>query len=283
MDIYLKIFLILFSLLILLNRGSNKMDFSDKRRNFLKLMLTASVTTFTYPHQFLGAIEPIIKDNDDKILGIYGLNLDRFPQLHEVWGSVRFEIEGTIVFFPKVILTRVPKEQYSVDFIAVSEQCPHEGYLIKDLDPDTHLFECSGHGTLFDVTGKYIWGPASKNLQRFILSFDGEKTVYIEIPALITSLPEKTFSEPLFYLRQNIPNPCSEKTIIEFGVESVSFVSLKLTNLNGNPVKVLFEKESFQGQMTLNIDVTQIPSGIYIYSLYLDNQIKICKKLIIQH
>lgn len=259
------------------------MNFSEERRNFLKLMLTASITTVSVPHFYLGAIEPIIKESGDQILGIYGLNLERFPQLYENWGSVRFAIEGTIVFFPKVILTRVPKEQYLIDFICVSEQCPHEGYLIKDLDPDTHLFECSGHGTLFDVTGKYIWGPASKDLQRFKVSFDGDQTVYIEIPALITSVLERNISTPLFYLKQNIPNPCSLVTSIEFGLERQSSIALILSTLDGKTINILFTQENFQGQKVIDIDVSQIPNGIYIYSLFINNHLEICKKMLIKH
>lgn len=259
------------------------MFFLDTRRNFLKLTLSATITTIASPLNFLGSIQPDLKENNDKLSGIYGLNLDRFPQLKELWGSVRFEIEGTIVFFPKVILTRVPKEQYGVDFIALSEQCPHEGYLIKDLDPDTHLFECSGHGTLFDVTGRYLWGPASKDLQRFKVSFDGDKTVYIEIPALITTAEKINLSEPLFYLRQNIPNPCSDICYIEFGVEKPASIMIKLTNLNGNIVANLFQSEHFVGTKMLKIDVSPHPTGIYLYSLLINNEVKICKKIIIQH
>lgn len=259
------------------------MDFLETRRNFLKLMLSATITTIASPPTFLGAVQPDLKKDNDKLLGIYGLNLDRFPQLNEVWGSVRFEIEGTIVFFPKVILTRVPEEQYGVHFIALSEQCPHEGYLIKDFDSETHLFECSGHGTLFDVTGQYLWGPASKDLLRFKVSFDGDKTVYIEIPALFTSAEIINQSTPLFYLRQNMPNPCSEICYIEFGVEKPAFTEIILTNLNGNNVANLFKSEHFVGPKKLKVDVSQYPSGIYLYSLFINNEIKICKKIIIQH
>ncbi|MGQ9819165.1 MAG: T9SS type A sorting domain-containing protein [Candidatus Kapaibacteriales bacterium] len=261
----------------------NKMFFEDSRRNFLKLMLSATISTISFPPKFLGAVQPFLKDDGNELLGIYGLNLDRFPQLYEIWGSVRFEIEGTIVFFPKVILTRVPKEQYGVDFIAVSEQCPHEGYLIKDLDPDTHLFECSGHGTLFDVTGRYLWGPASKNLQRFKVSFDGEKTVYIEIPALITTIKRINQYEHLFYLKQNIPNPCTDNCSIEFGIEKPSSVAIVLTNLNGITIAKLFESNYFEGNKTLNIDVSVYPAGAYIYSLFVNNELKISKKIIVQH
>lgn len=259
------------------------MNFSDTRRNFLKLMLSATITTIASPPKYLGAVQPDLKEKKNELLGIYGLNLDRFPQLYELWGSVRFEIEGTIVFFPKIILTRVPKEQYGVDFIALSEQCPHEGYLIKDLDPDTHLFECSGHGTLFDVTGRYIWGPASKDLQRFKVSFDGDKTVYIEIPALITAVENLNQSETLFYLHQNIPNPCSDICYIEFGVEKPAAIEILLTNLNGNIVAKLFQSEHFVGKKILKLDVSLYPDGIYLYSLLVNNEIKIYKKIIIQH
>jgi nitrite reductase/ring-hydroxylating ferredoxin subunit len=256
------------------------MELTESRRRFLELMCAATITTVCCPHNLLGRIFPKIKENGDKLLGIYGLNIDKYPELANIWGSVRFLIEDTIGYFPKVILTRVPPETYEVEFIALLEQCPHEGYPVKPLDPDLHVFECSGHGTLFDVTGKYIWGPASEDLTRFNLTYDGDKTVYIEIPALIASAATET--ENLTYLRQNYPNPCSNITTIEYGVEKPSTVELRLLNLKGETISTISKFVGNATEQLEQIDVTNLPNGVYLYSLFVDGKYCHTRKLIVQ-
>ncbi len=253
----------------------------SRRRKLLELMFAATITTVCCPHKLLGKVVPDIKRNGNKLLGIYGLNIDTYPELANVWGSVRFFVEDTIGYFPKVIVTRVPPETYGTDFIALLEQCPHEGYPVKPLDPDLHIFECSGHGTLFDVTGKYIWGPASDDLVRFNLSYDGDKTIYIEIPALPTSAEEK--NENLTYLRQNYPNPCSNITTIEYGIEKPSTIELKLQDLNGKTVLTINKSIIDAIEQYEQIDVTNLPNGIYLYSLLVGNKYCHTRKLIVQH
>lgn len=257
------------------------MELTESRRRFLELMFAATITTVCCTHKLLGRVIPKIKENGDKLLGIYGLNIDTYPELANVWGSVRFLIEDAIGYFPKVILTRVPPETYGVEFIAVSEQCPHEGYPVKPLDPDLHIFECSGHGTLFDVTGRYIWGPASDDLTRFNLRYDGDKTVYIEIPAITTSVEIE--KENLTYLRQNYPNPCSNITTVEFGVEKPSKIELKLLNSKGEAILTVSKFVDNATEQLEEIDVTNLPNGVYLYSLYVNDKYYHTRKLIVQH
>lgn len=257
------------------------MELTESRRRFLELMFAATITTVCCPHKLLGQVIPKIKENGDRLLGIYGLNIDTYPELANVWGSVRFLIENTIGYFPKVILTRVPPETYGVDFIALSEQCPHEGYPVKPLDPDLHIFECSGHGTLFDVTGQYIWGPASDDLVRFKLTYDGDKTVYIEIPAIIASV--ETEKENLTYLRQNHPNPCSNITTIEYGVEKPSAIELRLLNQKGETILTISKFVGDATEQLEEIDVTNLPNGVYLYSLLVNGKYSNTRKLIVQH
>ncbi len=253
---------------------------SNNRRNFLKLLLTAVVTTTACPHKFLGKIVPTISQKDDKILGIFGINIYKYPPLLNIWGSVRVFIEGTIGYFPKVIVTRVPFDEFGVDFTALAELCPHEGQYVKDLDPDLHIFECSGHGTIFDAAGKYLWGPAAKDLTRFDLTFNGVDTIYIEIPALPTSVPES--SDNLFVLRQNYPNPCSDFTTIEFAVEKPSNAKLIIHNLEGKHFVIKDYSVGESQEISEKLDIRNLPEGVYFYSLYLNDKIKATKKLIIK-
>jgi Rieske Fe-S protein len=259
------------------------MDFLDnKRRNFLKLVFAGFVTAVTEPTKLLGVLIPKeVYGKQDKLQGIYGISLDDYPQLVPVWGSIRIKIENTLMFYPKVVIVHVPKENYDVDFIAVSERCPHEGYPIKDLDPDLHLFECSGHGTLFDVTGKYVWGPASRDLERIPLEYDGDKTIYLDIPLYpLNKLDEdKNFA----FLFQNKPNPCSNETVVEFGTEKSANVRLILFDSKGKLVEEVFSGIVNQTTNSLSLDVTKLQSGTYFLRMYVDGIHFSTKKLIVEH
>jgi len=251
----------------------------EERRRFLKFLFVATVTSVLPPHRLLGKIFPNFKEEGEKLLGIYGISLMDYPELNDLWGSVRIKVEGTLMYFPKIIIVRVPKEEYNVDFICVSERCPHEGYPIKDLDPDTHLFECSGHGTLFDVTGKYVWGPASRDLERIRLEYDGDKTIYLEIPLYpLTKLDE---INDFAYLHQNTPNPCNETTEINFGCISHSFVELKLFDNKGNFIKMIFSGECSSPNNVIKLSVKDFSEGVYFYRMYLDGKHFGTKKMLI--
>jgi len=251
----------------------------EERRKFLKFLFAATITSVVPPHKLLGKIFPTLKNKEDELLGIYGISLLDYPQLNDLWGSVRIKVEGTIMYYPKIIIVRVPKDDYNVDFICVSERCPHEGYPIKDLDTDTHLFECSGHGTLFDVTGKYVWGPASRDLERINLHYDGDKTIYLEIPLYpLTKLEEK---KDLAYLHQNNPNPCSDITEIQFGCLSPSFVEIKLFDMKGNFIKTIFAGECSSAGDIVRFSVEDLSNGSYLYRMFINGKPFNTKKMIV--
>ncbi len=255
--------------------------FSKDRRNFLKLFFVGTVTTISLPHKLLGILKPDLKEESDELLGIYGISLDDYPQLIPIWGSIRIKIENTIMFYPKVIIVHVPKENYGVDFIVVSERCPHEGYPVKDLDPELHLFECSGHGTLFDVTGKYVWGPASRDLERLKVDYDGNKTIYIEVPLYpLSKLEDK---EGLSYLLQNNPNPCDKETKIIFGTETPSNVVIILIDIKGKVVNTVFSGICDSTQKELLLDVSDFNPGTYFLRMSVDAKHVLTKKMIVEH
>ena len=229
-------------------------------------MLVASVFTAACPHALLGKIEPDVKKKKDKLLGIYTVKISQYPALEKEWGSVRMLVEGTLGIFPKIVISRVPKADYDVDFICITEQCPHEGFPIGDFNEETYTFVCTGQGTIFAVDGTYIWGPAHRNLSRFELTYDGGDNIYIEIPALIEpdSITDKeslTFSNPCY------PNPCSTKTSFEFGIEISTKVEIRVFSSNGIEMKKISYNYLDAGVHKIELDVSKYESGVYFYEI----------------
>lgn len=256
-------------------------NFKFDRREFLEFFFTVAVTEFLYPHKLLGFIKPHLSKKGDNLQGIYGISLDNYPELIPIWGSIRIKIENTLMFYPQVIIVHVPKEEYGVEFIAVCERCPHEGYPVKDLDPDLHLFECSGHGTLFDVTGRYVWGPASRDLERLNLEYDGDKTIYLEVA--LYPLKKLDVEIETAFLHQNIPNPCYDKTKIVFGTMTPANVDILLLDFKGNVIQKIFYGLCTDKCAEIFIDVSNLESGTYFLTMKVDGKHLATKKLLVVH
>lgn len=80
-------------------------------------------------------------------------------------------------------------------------------------------------------------------------------------------------------LGQNTPNPAVNYTYIPYTLESAGTVVIKVTNLMG---EVVYEKnvQGIPGKAKLKIDVSDIPAGIYLYSIEADQKVKTKRMLI---
>ncbi|MHC1708146.1 MAG: choice-of-anchor I family protein [Bacteroidales bacterium] len=102
--------------------------------------------------------------------------------------------------------------------------------------------------------------------------------VKIAAPALIKSKG--------FYLGQNIPNPSSGNTIIEYLLPEEGQVALKVFNLLGELVLAPLNQFQSEGSHSISIEVSDLPTGIYQYQLELNgNNIQsiLSKKMIINN
>jgi len=75
-----------------------------------------------------------------------------------------------------------------------------------------------------------------------------------------------------FYLEQNYPNPFNPSTTIKFSIPSVGAyrntpVLLKVYNVLGNEIATIVNKELPAGNYSLDYDASNLPSGIYFYTL----------------
>ncbi len=77
---------------------------------------------------------------------------------------------------------------------------------------------------------------------------------------------------------KHYPNPVMEYAIIEFQLEGDSDVRIEIQNGLGQMVKVIRPEK---GQNFVQIDVEDFESGIYYYSLYLNNEWIACNKMMI--
>ncbi|MFO7446522.1 MAG: T9SS type A sorting domain-containing protein [Ignavibacteriaceae bacterium] len=70
-----------------------------------------------------------------------------------------------------------------------------------------------------------------------------------------------------YLLYQNYPNPFNPSTSISFSLPENSFVTLKVYNLLGQEVAALINEVLERGVHSVNLDMSNQPSGIYLYTI----------------
>ena len=117
----------------------------------------------------------------------------------------------------------------------------------------------SGAGSLYSVYCKgydsaFIAGAGSVVLEQFN-SLTGGITWHNQVPEEFT-------------LEQNYPNPFNPVTTIKFGLPKTARVTLKVYDILGREVSVLFNNAELNaGTVLYNFDATDLASGVYFYSL----------------
>ncbi|MBL0108753.1 MAG: T9SS type A sorting domain-containing protein [Ignavibacteria bacterium] len=96
----------------------------------------------------------------------------------------------------------------------------------------------------------------------------------------MTSVNNENIQPVNFKLNQNYPNPFNPKTIINYQTGIPAFISLKVYNIKGEEIAILTEKKQNAGVYEFEFDSSDIPSGIYFYTLYA-GEIKIDTKRMI--
>jgi hypothetical protein len=76
-------------------------------------------------------------------------------------------------------------------------------------------------------------------------------------------------SMPVVYeLDQNYPNPFNPTTTLEFSLPVDAILTLKVYNMLGQEVAILFDHEVFYaGSEEVEYDAGQLSSGIYLYRI----------------
>ncbi len=90
----------------------------------------------------------------------------------------------------------------------------------------------------------------------------------------ISKVVEAEIKAPQFFsLEQNYPNPFNPSTVISYTVKGRDFVSLKVYDVLGKEVASLVNEEKTAGTYIVKFNGSELPSGIYIYTLRAGNNL----------
>lgn len=85
------------------------------------------------------------------------------------------ECPGEISFKKEVYLIKKGNDLY-----ALSAHCSHLGCIIN-FDQKTEKFHCPCHGSIFDIHGNRLAGPARRPLSRIPIEFDKDGNVLVKV------------------------------------------------------------------------------------------------------
>ena len=90
------------------------------------------------------------------------------------------------------------------------------------------------------------------------------------------SIPEKVA------LSQNYPNPFNPSTVITYSLPRKSNVNLKIYNALGEEVSILVSQNQNAGNYEVTFNASNLPSGIYFYSIQTDEFVSVKKMILIK-
>jgi len=138
----------------------------------------------------------------------------------------------------------------------------------------------SGKGTTTEVQN---YSFVDKNLSNGTytyrlkqVDYDGTYTYSQEVEASLSTV--KSFS-----LEQNYPNPFNPVTTIKYSLPSQAVVTLKIYNALGENVVTLLNNTTQEaGIHNISFDASNLPSGVYMYSIQAGNNIQSKKMLLMK-
>ncbi len=109
---------------------------------------------------------------------------------------------------------------------------------------------------------------------------NSQKIVVVNNPSKLSDEELEKLMQTSYSLDQNVPNPFSDVTTINYSVpEDDTKASILLLNLNGQLIQ---EYKLTQPKGAITIDGSRMSKGIYLYSLVSDNTEIVTKKMILK-
>ena len=84
-----------------------------------------------------------------------------------------YQEDGTVRYFPT---GRFYVTSADGALVALFQKCPHLGCRVPFCD-SSGRFECPCHGSVYNVRGEYVQGPAPRGMDRFLIKVEGDKVL----------------------------------------------------------------------------------------------------------
>ncbi|MFA3783786.1 cohesin domain-containing protein [Melioribacteraceae bacterium 4301-Me] len=164
-------------------------------------------------------------------------------------------------------------------------------YEAQDPDGDPLVFSLVSNdlgNASMSTTGKFLWAPvpaqAGLPYNVKVQVSDGTASTIsskiLIVADTVTGVQKNDGLPKIFSLSQNYPNPFNPSTTIEFEIPKQTHVTLEIYNILGQKVAELVNKDMSPGRYRINFDANNLQSGIYFYTLVVDDR-QFIKKMIV--
>ena len=123
-----------------------------------------------------------------------------------------------------------------------------------------------GKGTTSEITNYQFFNDLSELNNSINLKYRLKQIDFNGVFSY-SDIVEIEFSPENYSLSQNYPNPFNPSTSISFTITKSTFVTLKIFNILGNEISTLVNQIMPSGRHVLKFDATNLPSGIYLYTI----------------
>jgi hypothetical protein len=120
-----------------------------------------------------------------------------------------------------------------------------------------------------------------RSVSEYVYNAVNNETREFRIDA-VTGVSEENTIPKSYALYQNYPNPFNPTTTIEFDIPEKTNVKLVVYDILGREVETLVNKEFEPGKYKINFTATNLPSGVYFYTLRTPKFTKTNKMLLIK-
>jgi cytochrome b6-f complex iron-sulfur subunit len=103
-----------------------------------------------------------------------------------------YKEEGTVEYF---LNGRFYVTQYQGGLRAIYQKCPHLGCRVPYCD-SAQQFQCPCHGSIYNIIGEYIQGPAPRGMDRFPITIQGDGTVLVDTSSIVEGPPRGVQTGP---------------------------------------------------------------------------------------
>ncbi|MCW8803367.1 MAG: T9SS type A sorting domain-containing protein [Ignavibacteriaceae bacterium] len=105
------------------------------------------------------------------------------------------------------------------------------------------------------------------------------RSIYSYIPTDVEQLADGI---RVYSLSNNYPNPFNPTTTINYQIQELSFVTLKVYDVLGNEVSILVNEERPAGKYEVEFNGSELTSGIYFYQMKTGSFIETKKMVLIK-
>jgi Rieske Fe-S protein len=245
----------------------------SSRRHFVRQFTLGSATTIVGIPWAATLLATLAGENSATAAttGDLILQLGDFPALLQPFGSVRVTVNPISNGYPDgdfypIVISRDDNDL----FFAVSSNCPHRGCVVSPFDGYT--ISCPCHGSQFAIDGTVVSPPASTDLLKYAVSFDGVNTLRITVPNLGYSITNcvlvtgsnprlqldfPTFSKVSYEVRFR-PTATSQWVVVPFATTINGPVTDTVLTGNGSMATVFVERAAPAGFFSIAILVQEV-------------------------